>query len=127
MDPKTEMALRRHWGSLHGRARQRGSIAPAKRKVWIDNDARRVQNIAGCFQERNRDLNADEILAFDEGMRLVDYWKSERSTGGRQVPPEQAGGVEDERRSRRGADPEMRYVTEDGRESTVGALGGVPT
>ena len=67
-------------------------------------------------------MSTEEKTAFDEGLRLVDYWKTQLGEkdarrGARHVSPEQVWGVERERGSiRGGVDPELRYVTDEGRE-----------
>src|SRR6266571_1311108 len=124
MDPKTEMALRKHLKLpfMAELGRSSRDITPATYRDWS------AKTVAACRElydrvekESARDMTADEKLAFDEGMRLVDYWKTalgekEARRGGRHVSPEQVWGVESERGSIRGVDPELRYVTDEGRE-----------
>jgi HK97 family phage major capsid protein len=115
MDAKKEMALRRHLKlSFVGELSERGPVSAQKVKGWRDATLAACRALHDLAEKETRDFTADEKLGFDEGMRLVDYWGREPSIGGRLVPPEQIGGVE-ERDSRRG-DPPLRFVNDKGQE-----------
>src|SRR5260370_11484899 len=123
MDLKIESALRKHLKLpfMAELGRSSRDITPATYRNWIEKTSAACRELLDRTEKESRDLAAEEKLAFDEAMRLVDYWKTalgekDARRSGRHVSPEQVWGVESERGSIRGVDPEMRYVTEDGRE-----------
>ncbi len=112
MDPKKEMALRKHLKlPFMAELNERGAVSAQKRKGWIDTTIAACRTLIAGANGETRDLTEDEKLAFDEGMRLVDFWKSERAIG-RQVDPGQVYGTPEPRSS----GPRTRYIADNGEE-----------
>src|SRR5438132_5121133 len=124
MDPKIELALRRFLKLpfMAELSRSSKNTPPATYRDWIEKTAAACRALLEQSEKETRDLSTEEKTAFDEGLRLVDYWKTQLGEkdarrGARHVSPEQVWGVERERGSiRGGVDPELRYVTDEGRE-----------
>lgn len=114
---RTQMMVRKHLqlpfvGEIYGS----GTVTAEKRRSWVEQTIAASKKLMDLAETEKRDFSDDEKLAFDEGLRLVDYWKQNpsRSLGGRQVPPEQIPGVPSEARD--GREPAPRFMDQNGHE-----------
>lgn len=123
MDLKLEMAIRKHLALPFMAELQRSTknIAPATYRQWVETTNTSCRSLLDKAEKENREITADEKMAFDEGTRLVDFWKQQLGEGrresGRLVPPEPIFGAGNAlKKTDRSRGTAHRYLTDDGQE-----------
>lgn len=76
-DERTDMAVRKHLKlPFYAALTERRDIQLSEMREWIGKTTEAARALIDGAETESRGLNAEEQLAFDEGMRLVDFWKA---------------------------------------------------